>query len=464
MQQEQEEIKQSHEHMVPKTVYDIVTEQPIGEIVTIRGWGRTFRKVAAGQKVMVPLFDGSSRPDLQLVFDRDVVEGFDELLTCARCTSITVTGLIIESPGKGQAVEMQVHSFVIHGHVDGSTFPLPKKGVKMETLRQLQHWRWMTPAHQSIARARHACQMSTFQYYDQLGYVHAATPLISGEDCEGAGEQFQVTVPGRQPDDHFFGRQAGLTVSGQLQGEAMCHGMSKIFTFGPTFRAEDSHTSRHLSEFWMCEPEVAHITLSELMDLVEGHVKYCAQYLLERYPQDMEFFDQQSPSLIDRLQTMIATPFARITYTEAIDVLLQDVASGKVEFEKAVEWGMDMDSEHEKYLCEQVYGKPTFVTHYPAAIKSFYMKVSDEDERVVEATDLLVPGVGELVGGSIREHRLEILEPKCPAGLDWYLDLRRYGGIPTGGFGIGFERLIMYLTGWSSIRDVIPFPRYPGRI
>jgi asparaginyl-tRNA synthetase len=438
--------------------------------------------------VFLQINDGSCVSDIQVVVDAGT-PGFDDLKMANTGASIRCTGEIVASQGKGQAVEMAItspdHASQIFGGVDAKEYPLSKKEHSHEFLREIAHLRPRSNFIGAVARVRSSLAVATHEFFRSKGFQYVHTPLITAADCEGAGEMFQVTqllqeaeaakdlskIPkgkdGRfDYSKDFFGKPAFLTVSGQLSVENYCCALSSVYTFGPCFRAENSHTSRHLAEFWMIEPELAFADVNDDMDCAEDYLKYCVRYAYEHNREDLEWFQANAEKgLITRLENLLATPFARVTYTEAIDILIKE--SPKAKFQVPVEWGMDLGSEHERYLCEKVNKKPTIVYNYPKDIKSFYMRLN-EDEKTVAAFDLLAPQIGEVVGGSQREERLDVLDRRLgemnldPADYWWYRDLRKYGTVPHSGFGLGFERLIMLTTGVENIRDVIPYPRYPG--
>jgi len=462
--------------------------QLIGQTVTICGWVRTIRLANKGAMAFVMINDGSTFDALQVVVDSDR-PGFPELEgpNASTGASFWAKGRVVESKGKGQKVEILASTVSLIGGCDPVAYPLAKKQHTLEHLRTVGHLRARTATISAVARVRNALAYATHQFFQERGFVYLHTPVITASDCEGAGEMFQVTtllsppkgqsttkisdVPAGQAGEvdyskDFFGRPAYLTVSGQLNGEQYACAMSNIYTFGPTFRAENSFTARHLAEFWMIEPEMAFVDLEENMDVAEAYLKHCIRYVLQHCPEDMAFFDKndkEKPTLLHRLQHVADTPFKRVTYTEAIDALLK---SGK-QFEVPVSWGIDMGSEHERYLTEQVFKMPIIVTNYPKDFKAFYMRLND-DGKTVAAMDVLVPRVGEIIGGSQREERIEVLKARLvEKGLkeepyEAYLDLRRYGSVPHSGFGLGFERLVLFTTGMENIRDVIPFPRWPG--
>jgi asparaginyl-tRNA synthetase len=446
----------------------------VGQEVTIKGWIRTVRN----QKTFtfIELNDGSTLSNFQIILNPEV-PGYEKLLPqLATGCSISATGTVVESPGKGQSLEMQATELTLIGKCDPEVYPLQKKKHSFEFLRTIAHLRPRTNTFGAVSRVRNALAVATHQFFQKRGFLYVHTPIITGSDCEGAGELFQVTAldlasPPKTPEGKvdfskdFFAKPTYLTVSGQLDGEIFACALSDIYTFGPTFRAENSNTSRHLAEFWMIEPEMAFADLNDDMDCAEAYLKYVLKYVLENCTEDMEFFEKFiSPGLISRLQHVVSTPFERATYSYAIRIL--EKADKKFEF--PVKWGLDLQSEHERFLAEEFFAKPVIITDYPKEIKAFYMRAND-DEKTVAAMDVLVPKIGEIIGGSQREERLGLLEAKMKASklpLDeygWYLELRKYGTVPHAGFGAGFERLIQYATGMENIRDVIPFPRYPGK-
>ncbi len=453
-----------------KRIKEILGEKP-GCDVLVKGWVRTKR----GNKnvAFIALNDGSTINNLQVVCD---LSAFDEELlkqvTTGAC--LAVTGPLVESVGSGQAVEVQARTIEVLGTADPETYPLQKKGHSMEFLREIAHLRPRTNTFGAVLRIRHAMAFAIHKYFNDRGFFYLHTPLITASDCEGAGEMFQVTTldpenPPRGEDgkidysQDFFGRHTSLTVSGQLEGELGATALGNIYTFGPTFRAENSNTPRHLAEFWMVEPEMAFYDVNDLMDLEEDFIKYLVRYALENCADDLAFLNKMiDPELIDRLKGVIDTEFVRLTYTEGIDILLK---SGQ-KFEFPVSWGVDLQSEHERYLVEKHFGKPVILTDYPKDIKAFYMKQND-DGRTVRGTDVLFPKIGEIIGGSERESSLEKLTRRIDelkmdtTNLWWYIDTRRFGTCPHSGFGLGFERLLLFVTGMANIRDVIPFPRTP---
>ena len=467
------------------TVSQLLDTTLVGQEVTVCGWVRTFRN-----DQFLSVNDGSSLENLQLVIDRDnTSEALRKRLTTG--AAICAVGQLVESQGQGQATEVEVGSLEVLGDADPEVYPIQMKRHTMEFLREKAHLRFRTSTFNAVFRLRHGLQFAIHEYFDQNGFYMLHTPIVTGSDAEGAGEMFQVTtldldnVPKTEDGavDHaadFFGKPANLTVSGQLEAELGAMALGKVYTFGPTFRAENSNTSRHLAEFWMIEPEVAFNDLTDNMDLAEDCLRFVLSKVLERYPAELEFLakreaeaEKQLPvdqrnemGLIERLRFVTENPFVRITYTEAIDLLRNSKPYKKKKFKYPVEWGIDLQSEHERWLVEKKFNQPVILTDYPAKIKAFYMRAND-DGKTVAAMDVLVPGIGELVGGSQREERLEVLQKKC-ADFDipedhvwWYLDTRKFGTAPHAGFGMGFERLVMFATGMTNIRDVIPFPRTP---
>lgn len=449
----------------------------------VAGWIRTVRFGNKGKLAFINLNDGSLITGLQVVCDSNK-EGFDQLKAtdCSAGASIWIFGKVVKSPAKGQTVEFLASKVALVGGCDPLTYPLAGKGHSVEFLREQAHLRARTNTFSAVARVRNGLSFATHQFFQAKGFLNVHTPLITCSDCEGAGEMFQVTTllnnvkkpeeVARTPTgeinyaEDFFGKPSYLTVSGQLNGEYYACGLGNIYTFGPTFRAENSNTRRHLAEFWMIEPEMAFYDLVDNMDLAEAYVKHCIQHVLTTYPEDMKFLDSvykgEGGSLLARLEHVLATPFTRITYTEAIEALLKSGAK----FEEKVEWGIDMSSEHERYLTEKIYNTPVIVTDYPKDFKAFYMRLND-DGKTVAAMDVLMPTLGELIGGSQREERLDVLrarfaEHKLPEEpYKAYLDTRRFGSVPHSGFGLGFERLVLFVSGVENIRDAIPFPRYP---
>lgn len=449
----------------------------VGTAVTVRGWVRTRRDSKAGFSFL-ELSDGSSFDTLQVVAGEELSNYRSEILHVGTGCSLDVQGTLVESRGRRQALEVQASEILVVGWVDDpETYPVAPKRHTFEYLREVAHLRPRTNTFGAVARVRHCLARAIHEFFDANGYCWIHTPIITASDTEGAGELFRVSVldianPPR--DEHgrpdfskdFFGREAFLTVSGQLNVEAYCLAMTKVYTFGPTFRAENSHTSRHLSEFWMIEPETAFADLQINADLAEALLKHLFGTVLEKRSDDMEFFEKRIDSrVVKRLRSVVDQPFERITYTDAIRIL--QGASRKFEF--PVRWGADLQSEHECFLTEEHVGRPVVVTNYPKSIKPFYMRVDDSGETVA-AMDVLAPGIGEIIGGSQREERLDVLDSRfAECGVDpgrygWYRDLRRFGTVPHSGFGLGFERTISYVTGMANVRDVIPFPRTPGSI
>ncbi len=476
-----------------------------GREVTVKGWVRTRRDSKAGGGLsFVQVHDGTCHDAIQCVCKGDLPNYEAEVAHLTTGCAVEVTGTLAESQGKGQSVEVQATELKVIGWVeDPDTYPVPMKRHTMEYLREQAHLRVRTNTIGAVARVRHTLAAAIHRFFDERDFFYVHTPIITGSDCEGAGEMFRVTtldmmnVPMRsheatEPRSHegppnqgpsvasslrgsvawendFFGKEANLTVSGQLNVETYCCALSRVYTFGPTFRAENSNTSRHLAEFWMIEPEIAFADLRDDAQLAEDLLKFVFKDLLARRPDDMAFFDERiQPGLIDRLKGIIDAPFRILPYTEAIDIL----KNAKKKFEYPVEWGLDMQSEHERYLTEEHFQQPVVVINYPKKIKAFYMRLNDPGTDnapgdTVAAMDILVPGIGEIVGGSQREERLHILDQRLDEmGLNkddywWYRDLRRYGTVPHAGFGLGFERLIQFCTGVQNIRDVIPFPRAP---
>ncbi len=439
--------------------------------LTIKGWVRTKRE----QKTFtfIEVTDGSSMNGLQAVLSDSLPDYDAQIKRLSTGASLSVTGKLVPSLGKGQRIELQAESIEIFGEADPETYPLQKKRHSFEFLRNISHLRSRTNTLSAVFRVRNACSAAIHQFFQARSFLWVQTPILTASDCEGAGEMFAVTNfnlenPPKKDgkidySQDFFGKPTYLTVSGQLEAEIMAMAFSDVYTFGPTFRAENSNTSRHLAEFWMVEPEMAFCDLQGDMELAEAFLKYVFNYVMEKCPDDMAFFnDRIDNSVIATAENIINNEFARVTYTEAIELLLKSPKT----FEYPVEWGVDLQSEHERYLAEELFKKPTIVTNYPTGIKAFYMRL-DDDGKTVAAMDILAPKLGEIIGGSQREERLDVLERRIiEAGLSpetywWYLDLRRYGTVPHAGFGLGFERLVQFMTGMTNIRDVIPFPRTP---
>jgi len=466
----------------------LFSELPIGDTVTINGWVRTKRQ--SKNVTFITLSDGTCSSTLQAVVEPSTVS--EEILALATTGSgIGLTGTVIESLGKGQQIELSVTDLMVYGTADPESYPLQPKKHSLEFLREIAHLRPRTQTFGAIFRLRHALAMAVHKYFDEHGFFYWHSPIITGSDCEGAGEMFRVSTftPNNAPtaDDgninykeDFFGRETNLTVSGQLEGELGAMGLSKIYTFGPTFRAENSNTARHLAEFWMIEPEMAFYDLTDNMDLAEAFLKYLINYVLENCNEDLAFLDKRfaeeesskkqeersEMGLLEKLHFVTNNEFIRITYTEAISILLESKPYKKKQFKYPIAWGTDLQSEHERYLVEKHFKKPVILTHYPKDIKAFYMKLND-DGKTVNAMDVLFPGIGEIIGGSQREDDYEKLSGRIKdvgimeQDIWWYLDTRRFGSVPHSGFGLGFERLVLFITGMSNIRDVIPFPRTP---
>ena len=455
-------------------IVDALKRTDYGADVNIKGWVRTRR----GNKNVnfVALNDGSTINNIQIVIDIEKFgDDFLKPITTGAC--ISVNGKLVQSQGQGQSVEIQADEIQIYGTADPKTYPLQKKGHTLEFLREIAHLRPRTNTFGAIFRIRHNMAMAIHTYFHEHGYFYFHTPLITSSDCEGAGQMFQVTTQNLydlKKDENgkidysndFFGKQASLTVSGQLEGELAAMSLGKIYTFGPTFRAENSNTPRHLAEFWMIEPEMAFYEIEDNMALAQDFIQYCVRWALEKCTDDVNFLCKMYDNeLIDRLNFVVNNDFKRLTYTEAIDILKKAVADG-YKFEFPVDWGTDLQSEHERYLVEQHFKCPVILTDYPKEIKSFYMKQND-DGKTVRAMDVLFPKIGEIIGGSQREEDLEKLTKRAAEmgvpnkDIWWYLDTRRFGTAPHSGFGLGFERLMLFVTGMQNIRDVIPFPRTP---
>jgi asparaginyl-tRNA synthetase len=445
---------------------------PVGSEISLRGWVRS-RRDSKGV-TFIELNDGSRLKSLQLVVESgSVAESLLKQVTTG--SSIAASGTLVESPAKGQTVELKVAEIELYGAADPATYPLQKKGHSLEFLREISHLRVRSNTFGAAFRVRNALTHAIHMFFQERDFVYVQTPIITTSDCEGAGQMFNVTAldmrnPPRASTDEidwqkdFFSRPAFLTVSGQLEAEIFALAFSKVYTFGPTFRAENSNTPRHLAEFWMIEPEMAFYELEDNMALAEEFLKYTIRSVLARCPEDLDFFNERiEKTLLATLEHVVESQFAHMTYTDAV----QELKKAGRNWEFPVEWGNDLQTEHERFLTEEVFKKPVIVTDYPKDIKAFYMRLNDDD-RTVRAMDVLVPRVGEIIGGSQREERYDILLRRLrQSGLDeksywWYLDLRRYGTVPHSGFGLGLERMMMYLTGLKNIRDVIPFPRTPG--
>ena len=453
--------------MQPSTVQAVLAHAvAVGETVRVHGWVKS-RRSSKGGFSFVTVNDGSCLADLQVVADQ-ALDNYDAIAELGAGCAVEVVGAVAESPGRGQDREVQAALVRIVGEVeDPETYPIAKKRHSFEYLRTVAHLRPRTNTFGAIARVRNAIAQAVHRYFDEHGFLWVNTPIITASDCEGAGELFRVTtlppaLDDARPSTDFFGQDAYLTVSGQLNVEPYCLSLNKVYTFGPTFRAEHSNTSRHLAEFWMIEPEIAFADLGDLAALAEDFLKSIFRDILERCPDDMAFFrDRIDKTVLDRLRNVVDADFVHMDYAEAVDILGRCGES----FEFPVAWGRDLQSEHERYLTETHVGGPVVVVNYPKDIKAFYMRLND-DERTVAAMDVLVPGVGEIIGGSQREERLAVLEQRMTEAakeeLWWYRDLRRYGSAPHAGFGLGLERLVMYVTGMDNIRDAIPFPRVPN--
>ena len=443
-----------------------------GQEGVIKGWGRNNR--ASNKFGFIELNDGSFFKSVQVVYEEEFLTNFEEISKAYVATALEVKGVVELTPNAKQPFEIKAREINVEA-TSTPDYPLQPKRHSMEFLREIAHLRPRSNMFSAVFRVRSLVAYAIHQFFQDQNFVYVHTPIITGSDCEGAGEMFRVTTldmdnPPRDEEGNidyskdFFGKETSLTVSGQLQGETYALAFRNIYTFGPTFRAENSHTGRHASEFWMIEPEMSFTDLAGNMETAEAMIKYIISYVLENAPEEMQFFNSfVDKGLLDRLNHIVNSDFGRVSYTEAVDILLK---SGK-EFQYPVAWGIDLQTEHERYLTEEVFKKPIFVTDYPKDIKAFYMRLND-DNKTVAACDLLVPGVGEIIGGSQREERYDVLTARmAELGLkeedySWYLDLRKYGGVKHSGYGLGFERIIMYITGVSNIRDVLPFPRTPG--
>ncbi len=467
-------------------IKELLSSEQTGKEVIVMGWVRTFRN-----NQFIALNDGSTNNNLQVVAELGLLDD-NSLKRITTGASIKVFGQVVSSLGKGQNVEVKAISIEILGDSDAEKYPLQPKKHSLDFLREKAHLRFRTNTFGSVFRVRHALAFAIHKFFNDKGFVYMHTPVITSSDAEGAGEMFRVTTlpfdnPPRNEDgsvnfkEDFFGKSTHLTVSGQLEGELAAMAFSEIYTFGPTFRAENSNTTRHLAEFWMIEPEMAFFDIEDNMDLAEEFIRYLIKYALDNNQEDIEFLDQrlaeeekQKPQnerseigLIEKLEFVANNGFERITYTEAIDILLESPAYKKKKFKYDVKWGIDLQSEHERYLVEKHFKKPVIVTGYPKEIKAFYMRQND-DGKTVAAMDILAPGIGEIVGGSQREERLELLEQRMKEmhipveEMSWYLDTRRFGTVPHAGFGLGFERMVLFVTGMTNIRDVIAFARTPN--
>ena len=455
-------------------IVDVLKSTDFGTIVNVKGWVRTRR--GSKQINFIALNDGSTINNVQIVVDLDKL-GEEYLKPITTGASISVNGTLVQSQGKGQSVEIQANEIEIYGTADPATYPLQKKGHSMEFLREIAHLRLRTNTFGAVFRIRHNMAYAIHKFFHDRGFFYFHTPIITASDCEGAGQMFQVTTKNLYNlkkdengsiiyDDDFFGKQTSLTVSGQLEGELGATALGQIYTFGPTFRAENSNTPRHLAEFWMIEPEVAFNDIYDNMELAEEFIKYCVRWALDNCKDDVQFLnDMFDKGLIDRLQGVLKDDFVRLPYTEGIKILEEAVVKGH-KFEFPVYWGVDLASEHERFLVEEHFKRPVILTDYPKEIKAFYMK-QNEDGKTVRAMDVLFPKIGEIIGGSEREADYgklynRIQELNIPMkDMWWYLDTRRFGTVPHSGFGLGFERLLLFVTGMSNIRDVIPFPRTP---
>ena len=458
--------------MPTQRIREILRNGQPNDAVTVQGWVRTKRELK--EFVFMEVNDGSSMTSIQVVLDATVVDYEDALRYLNTGTSVEVIGILVLSPGKGQRIEVKASSVQVYGGADPATYPLQKKRHSFEFLRTIGHLRARTNTIGAVMRVRNACSSAIHRFFQERDFIWVHTPIITPNDCEGAGELFTVTnldlnkvLKNKEKSvdysQDFFGKRAYLTVSGQLEAEVMAMAFKSVYTFGPTFRAENSNTSRHLAEFWMVEPEMAFCDLEGNQDLAETFLKYIFKSVLETCPEDIEFFDKRiDKTVLDTANNIIDNDFERITYTEAIELLKR----AKQKFEYPVEWGVNLQSEHEQYLADKLVKKPLIVTDYPEKIKAFYMRLND-DGKTVAAMDVLAPKIGEIIGGSQREERLDMLQKRTSElgtlkeEIWWYLDLHRYGTVPHSGFGLGFERLVQLMTGMGNIRDVVPFPRTP---
>jgi asparaginyl-tRNA synthetase len=458
--------------MITRRIADILKNAQPQETISIQGWVRTKRELKGF--AFVEVNDGSSLANLQTVINANIANYEEILKRINTGASVAIQGTVVASQGKGQRIELQANAIKVYGEADPETYPLQKKRHSFEFLRTISHLRSRTNTLGAVFRVRNTCATAIHKFFQERDFLWIHSPIITASDCEGAGELFTVTnfdlnnIPKTKQGEidysqDFFGKPAYLTVSGQLQAEVMAMAFQNVYTFGPTFRAENSNTSRHLAEFWMVEPEMAFCDLEGDQNLAEEFLKYIFKYVMDNCPEDMEFFNKWvDKSVLETADNIINNEFARITYTEAIALL--EKTDKKFDF--PVEWGIDLQSEHERYLAEELFKKPVIVTNYPKEIKAFYMRL-DDDEKTVSAMDILAPKIGEIIGGSQREERLDVLERRIKEmdieidSLWWYLDLRRYGTVPHAGFGLGFERVVQFMTGMGNIRDVIPFPRTP---
>ncbi len=459
--------------MTRELISEALKSTKLDRSVTVAGWIRTRRDSKAGFS-FIELNDGSCFGNIQIIADNTLENYESEILKLFPGASISVTGQLLASSGSGQAVEVKAERIKVFGFCEPTDYPLQKSRVSFERLREIAHLRPRTNSFGSVARLRNALAFATHKFFQERSFYYVHTPIVTANDCEGAGEMFQVTTlnmdgiaKGSKPVDYsqdFFGRKAHLTVSGQLNAETHACALGNVYTFGPTFRAENSNTRRHLAEFWMIEPEMAFADLADDADLAEDLLRYLIRYVLNNCQDDLDFFNKRiDKGLMDRLTPLADGTFTRITYTEAIDLLCK----APVSFEYEPSWGIDLQTEHERYLTEKVFNGPVTVIDYPREIKAFYMHLND-DEKTVAAMDVLLPGIGEIIGGSQREARIEVLESRIsdmglsPEDYSWYLDLRRFGSVPHAGFGLGFERMMLFCSGMQNIRDVIPFPRSPN--
>lgn len=468
-------------------IKQILSQARVGDTVTAKGWIRTKRE--SKNATFLAINDGSTINNIQAVAEPgQFSEELMRVITTGAC--VAVTGVLVESAGSGQSVELKAQNIEVYGGADPDKYPLQPKKHSLEFLREIAHLRPRTNTFSAVLRLRHALAFAVHKYYNDNGFFYLNTPIITASDAEGAGEMFRVTTldmskPPRTDDgkidykEDFFGRETNLTVSGQLEGELAALALSKIYTFGPTFRAENSNTTRHLAEFWMIEPEMAFFELEDNMNLAEDFVKYVIKYALENCTDDLNFLDkrlaedekskpqnERSIPLLEKLWFVVDNPFERLTYTEAINILVASKPHKEKKFKYDVAWGIDLQSEHERYLVEKHFKKPVILTNYPREIKAFYMK-QDDDGKTVRAMDVLFPGIGEIIGGSQREDNYDKLLARIhevgiePEALWWYLETRQFGSAPHAGFGLGFERLVLFVSGMTNIRDVIPFPRFP---
>jgi len=447
------------------------SQQYADQEIVVRGWVRTNR--GSNKFGFIELNDGTFFKSVQVVYEAEFLDNFEEISKVPIAAALQVTGTFVLTPDAKQPFEIKAKNVIVEAG-SAADYPLQKKRHSMEFLREIAHLRPRSNTFSAVFRVRSLAAYAIHKFFQENDFVYVHTPIITASDCEGAGEMFKVTTLDLEDlpkgeagtvdySEDFFGKEAGLTVSGQLEAETFALAFRNVYTFGPTFRAENSNTARHASEFWMIEPEMAFAELKDNMDVAEAMIKYIINYVLEHAPEEMEFFSKFiDKGLLDRLDNIVNSDFARITYTEAVELLKKSGA----EFQYPVEWGIDLQTEHERYITEQIYKKPVFVTDYPKEIKAFYMRLNDDD-KTVAACDLLVPGVGEIIGGSQREERYDVLKARIEeTGMTeedywWYMDLRKYGGVKHSGYGLGFERIIMYITGMGNIRDVLPFPRTP---